>query len=76
MGQTVVMSANSIYCTLAHGLFGQKSGRLRGSPIGAQRFGTAIIVVTHDEKIIPTFRRIYYIRGGRTYEEAGAARSA
>ena len=42
----------------------------------AQRFATAIIVVTHDEKIIPTFRRIYHIRDGRTYEEAGAARAA
>ena len=28
----------------------------------AQRFATAIIVVTHDEKMIPTFRRIYHIR--------------
>lgn len=37
----------------------------------AQRFQTAIIVVTHDEKIIPTFKRIYHIRDGRTYEEAG-----
>ena len=37
----------------------------------AQRFGTAIIVVTHDEKIIPTFERIYHIRDGRTEEEAG-----
>jgi len=42
----------------------------------AQRFGTAIIVVTHDEKIIPTFRRIYHIRDGRTYEEAGEGRAA
>ncbi len=42
----------------------------------AQRFGTAIIVVTHDEKIIPTFQRIYHIRDGRTYEEAGEARAA
>ena len=42
----------------------------------AQRFGTAIIVVTHDEKIIPTFRRIYQIRDGRTYEQAGEARAA
>lgn len=41
----------------------------------AQRFQTAIIVVTHDEKIIPTFKRIYRIRDGRTYEEAGAGRS-
>jgi putative ABC transport system ATP-binding protein len=42
----------------------------------AQRFSTAIIVVTHDEKIIPTFRRIYHIRDGRTYEEAGEGRAA
>ncbi|MCC6196622.1 MAG: ABC transporter ATP-binding protein [Burkholderiales bacterium] len=42
----------------------------------AQRFGTAIIVVTHDEKIIPTFRRIYHIRDGRTDEQAGEARAA
>ena len=37
----------------------------------AQQYRTAIIVVTHDEKIIPTFRRIYQIRDGKTYEEAG-----
>nr|WP_282099986.1 ABC transporter ATP-binding protein [Thauera aromatica] len=37
----------------------------------AQEYDTAIIVVTHDEKIIPTFRRLYHIRDGRTYEEAG-----
>ncbi len=42
----------------------------------AQRFATAIIVVTHDEKIIPTFRRIYHIRDGRTYEQSGEARAA
>ena len=42
----------------------------------AKRFSTAIIVVTHDEKIIPTFRRIYHIRDGRTYEEAGEGRAA
>ena len=41
----------------------------------AQQFATAIIVVTHDEKIIPTFRRIYHIRDGRTHEEAGAGRA-
>ena len=35
---------------------------------------TAVIVVTHDEKIIPTFRRIYHIRDGRTVEEAGEGR--
>jgi putative ABC transport system ATP-binding protein len=37
----------------------------------AAQFATAIIVVTHDEKIIPTFRRIYQIRDGRTHEVAG-----
>ncbi len=41
----------------------------------AQEFQTAIIVVTHDEKIIPTFKRIYHIRDGKTYEEAGEGRS-
>ncbi|MHB1085506.1 MAG: ABC transporter ATP-binding protein [Thiobacillus sp.] len=40
----------------------------------AQEFGIAIIVVTHDEKIIPTFKRIYHIRDGKTYEEAGEGR--
>ena len=40
----------------------------------AQRYDTAIIVVTHDEKIIPTFKRIYHIRDGVTHEEAGAGR--
>ncbi len=40
----------------------------------ASRYRTAIVVVTHDEKIIPTFRRIYRIRDGRTYEEAGEGR--
>ena len=40
----------------------------------AQRYETAIIVVTHDEKIIPTFKRIYHIRDGVTYEEAGEGR--
>ena len=37
----------------------------------ARKFETAIIVVTHDEKIIPTFKRIYHIRDGVTHEEAG-----
>ena len=37
----------------------------------ARRFQTAVIVVTHDEKIIPTFKRIYHIRDGVTFEEAG-----
>jgi putative ABC transport system ATP-binding protein len=40
----------------------------------ARQFETAIIVVTHDEKIIPTFRRIYHIRDGITYEEQGEGR--
>jgi putative ABC transport system ATP-binding protein len=40
----------------------------------ARRFETAVIVVTHDEKIIPTFKRIYHIREGVTYEEAGEGR--
>ena len=40
----------------------------------AQEFRIAIIVVTHDEKIIPTFKRIYHIRDGKTYEEAGEGR--
>jgi putative ABC transport system ATP-binding protein len=35
----------------------------------------AIIVVTHDEKIIPIFKRIYHIREGRTVEEPGEGRS-
>ncbi|MBU2586593.1 MAG: ABC transporter ATP-binding protein [Alphaproteobacteria bacterium] len=37
----------------------------------AEKYQTAIIIVTHDEKIIPTFRRIYHIRDGITTEEAG-----
>ena len=37
----------------------------------ARKFETAVIVVTHDEKIIPTFKRIYHIRDGVTHEEAG-----
>lgn len=41
----------------------------------AHQAQTAIIVVTHDEKIIPTFKRIYQIRDGRTVEEAGEGRS-
>ena len=41
----------------------------------AQQSQTAIIVVTHDEKIIPSFKRIYHIREGRTVEEAGEGRS-
>ena len=40
----------------------------------AVQFHAAIIVVTHDEKIIPTFRRIYQIRDGKTHEETGEGR--
>lgn len=35
----------------------------------ARQFNTAIIIVTHDEKIIPTFPRLYNIRDGVTVEE-------
>lgn len=31
----------------------------------------AIIVVTHDEKTIPTFKRLHRIGDGGTHEEAG-----
>ena len=41
----------------------------------ARKYETAIIVVTHDEKIIPTFKRIYHIREGVTHEEAGEGRA-
>jgi putative ABC transport system ATP-binding protein len=41
----------------------------------AQQSQTAIIVVTHDEKIIPTFKRIYQIRDGETIEVKGEGRS-
>ena len=40
----------------------------------AAQHQTAIIVVTHDEKILPTFKRIYHIRDGVTHEEAGEGR--
>jgi ABC-type lipoprotein export system ATPase subunit len=36
----------------------------------------AIIVVTHDEKIIPTFKRIYHIREGITVEDLQQAAQA
>ena len=39
----------------------------------AEQYQTAIIVVTHDEKIIPTFKRLYHIRDGRTEEVKAAA---
>lgn len=41
----------------------------------ARQYHTAVIVVTHDEKIIPTFQRIYHIRDGRTEEVAGEGKA-
>ncbi len=41
----------------------------------ASQYRTAIIVVTHDEKIIPTFKRIYQIRDGQTFEVLGQGKS-
>ena len=41
----------------------------------ARRFETAVIIVTHDEKIIPTFARLYQIRDGRTQEVLGEGRA-
>jgi putative ABC transport system ATP-binding protein len=41
----------------------------------ARQAQTAIIVVTHDEKIMPTFKRIYHIRDGQTIEEKGEGRT-
>lgn len=37
----------------------------------ALQYEIAIIVVTHDEKIIPTFKRIYHFRDGKINEEVG-----
>ena len=41
----------------------------------AQKAQAAIIEFTHDEKIIPTFKRIHHIRDGQTVEEAGEGRA-
>jgi putative ABC transport system ATP-binding protein len=41
----------------------------------ARQYETAVIVVTHDEKIIPTFKRIYHIRDGKTQEMAGEGKA-
>jgi len=38
------------------------------------RHYTAITLLTHDKKILPAFKRIYHIRDGRSYEEAGEGR--
>ncbi len=37
----------------------------------AEQYQTAIIVVTHDDIIIPRFKRLYRLRDGVAYEEAG-----
>jgi len=36
-----------------------------------QKAHTAIIVVTHDENIIPLFKRLYQLRDGVLHEEQG-----
>lgn len=41
----------------------------------AAQYRTAIIVVTHDDNIIPTFKRLYRIREGKAHEEAGEGRA-
>jgi len=41
----------------------------------AERSKTAIIVVTHDENIIPVFKRIYRLRDGILHEEQGEGRA-
>ena len=40
----------------------------------AAKSSTAIIVVTHDENIIPVFKRLYRLRDGVLHEEAGQGR--
>lgn len=37
----------------------------------AEQFNTAIMVVTHDDVIIPRFKRLYRLRDGVAHEEAG-----
>ena len=37
----------------------------------AEQFNTAIMVVTHDDVIIPRFKRLYRLRDGVGHEEAG-----
>ncbi len=37
----------------------------------AERSDAAVIVVTHDENIIPLFRRLYRLRDGVLHEEVG-----
>jgi len=37
----------------------------------AEQFNTAIMIVTHDDVIIPRFKRLYRLRDGIAHEEAG-----
>jgi ABC-type lipoprotein export system ATPase subunit len=39
------------------------------------QYQAAIIVVTHDEKIVPALMRLYNIRDGQTFEAAGQGRA-
>ncbi|VAW65348.1 ABC transporter, ATP-binding protein [hydrothermal vent metagenome] len=41
----------------------------------AEKSGTAIIVVTHDENIIPVFKRLYLLRDGVLHQEEGEGRA-
>lgn len=60
-------------------LAGRPNGEARARALAGMRilnqmaseYQTAIIVVTHDEKTIATFRRIYNIRDGRTFGKWG-----
>ena len=55
-------------------LFGIGTVEARRSTLIGPTAAGRVIVVTHDEKIIPSFKRIYQIRDGRTHEEAGLGR--
>ena len=37
----------------------------------AEQFNTAIMIVTHDDVIIPRFKRLYRLRDGVGHEETG-----
>jgi len=41
----------------------------------AEKSGTAIIIVTHDDNIIPLFKRLYRLRDGVLHEEKGEGRA-
>jgi ABC-type transport system involved in cytochrome bd biosynthesis fused ATPase/permease subunit len=44
------------------------------SGLSARLDRAAIIVVTHNKKIVTPFKRIYHIRDGKIYEESGEGR--